>query len=178
MIVVDRKRRRGIDEGPERPPIVLPWRKLAELLLTIAAATAGVLTWPIRRVWSRSKGQDVAQPSAEELFNARLAELDAHNRTMGYLLQASVAKLDMLVHPQPRVAPLAAPRSTIAASLRVKRARHTGPSSIKSHRGVMGAALVLLVIPAVLLSSVVRRHPGLRALHQRLRAARGGGEPR
>ena len=154
MIVVDRKRRRGRTEGQDRPPIVLPWDKLAGLILTVAAATAGALTFPIRKVWRRARADEANPPSPEELFNARLSDLNTHNLTMGYLLQASVARLDMMIHPQPRVAPIAAPRTTIAASLRVKRSHHRGPSSIKSHRGVMGAGVLLLVLPAIVLGVV------------------------
>ena len=152
MIVVDRKRRRVTDAGHDRPPVALPWRKLLAIPVRIAtAATVEALSLLISKIWHRTQA-DAAEPTPEQLFNARLTALNSQNMTMGYLLQASVAKLDTMLHPQPRVAPLAAPRSTIAASLRVKRARHKGPSSIKSHRGVMTAGLVLLVIPALLLS--------------------------
>ena len=109
MIVVDRKRRRGTDAGQDRPPVVLPWRQLTDLIVLAATAAAGALTFPIRRIWRR-ENVEIAEPSAEELFNARLAGLNAENLTMGYLLQASVARLDMMAHPQPRVAPLAARR--------------------------------------------------------------------
>ena len=153
MIVVDRKRRRGTEARQDRPPVAVPWRKIIHPMVRVASATAGALAFPVRR-FLRREAVATPEPTAEELFNARLADLGAQNRTMGYLLQASVARLDMAIHPQPRVTPLAAPRSTIAASLRVKRARHKGPSSIKSHRGVMSAGLLLLVVPAVVLATV------------------------
>ncbi len=185
MIVVDRKRRSGIDARQDRPPVHTPRRHLRDLVVLVAARAAGVLTFPARRVRGRSRVAEEEVPSEERVFNDRLAALDAQNRTMGYLLQASIAKLDMMVHPQPRVTPLQAPRTTIAASLRVKRERHTGPSSIKSHRGVMAAAFVLLVLPALVMataygivltyehySSTYQPPEAIAALDQPIRGAR------
>ena len=90
MIVVERKRRRGTDARQDRPPVVLPWHKLIDPAVRAASVAAGALTFPIRKVWRREK-VEAAEPSAEELFNGRLASLNAHNLTMGYLLQACVA---------------------------------------------------------------------------------------
>jgi hypothetical protein len=90
MIVVERKRRRGTDARQDRPPVVLPWHKLIDPAVRAASVAAGALTFPIRKVWRREK-VEAAEPSAEELFNGRLASLNAHNLTMGSLLQACVA---------------------------------------------------------------------------------------
>jgi membrane peptidoglycan carboxypeptidase len=155
MFVVDRKRRRETGEGQGRPPVHIPWRHLLDLVVLIASRAAGVIRLPLPRARTKDVAlhEEDTLPSEEALFNARLASLDAQNRTMGYLLQASIAKLDALLHPQPRVTPLQAPRTTIAASLRVKRERHTGPSSIKSYRGIMAAAFLLLVMPAAVMAT-------------------------
>lgn len=154
MIVVDRNRQPEADELDDRPPATLPWHRLTDVAVLVAATIAGALSYPIRRLRGRAQAEASPVPSEEEVFNARLADLTAQNLTMGYLLQSSVARMDMMLHPQPRVAPLEAPRTTIAASLRVKRKRHTGPSSIKSHRGVMFAGLVMLVAPAVVMAGM------------------------
>ncbi|HEX5369003.1 MAG TPA: biosynthetic peptidoglycan transglycosylase, partial [Dehalococcoidia bacterium] len=153
MIAVERKRRQA--SSGQQPTTAAPrsiLRALGRPLVRVVSLAAGVASSPYRRLFGRSVETE-APPTEKELYRQRLDAISAQGRTLSYLLQHCIALLDLKLQPHYRVPPIEAPRTTLAASLRIKRARHYHPGPVTSRRGVPALLALILVSPAIVLAA-------------------------
>ncbi len=152
MIAVERKRRQA--SSGQQPSAAAPrsgWRALGRPLVRVASVAGGVAAYPYRRIFGRTVEAE-ALPTDKELYRERLNAISAQARTLSYLLQHCIATLELKVQPRYRVPPLKAARTTQAASLRVKRARHYHPGPVTSRRGIPAMLALILISPAIILA--------------------------
>ncbi|MPZ49301.1 MAG: hypothetical protein GEU75_08375 [Dehalococcoidia bacterium] len=87
-------------------------------------------------------------PTEVEVFIGRMEAMAARSRTMGYLLQVCISRLDQMIWPKKRIHPLAQPRTMPAAGLRIVRARRHKPW-LTSRRAIPPVVALSLVAPAI-----------------------------
>ncbi|HLF76325.1 MAG TPA: transglycosylase domain-containing protein [Dehalococcoidia bacterium] len=90
-------------------------------------------------------------PSEAHVFVARLDELAEHGRTLGFLLQSCILRLDSMLAPRERPSPTDPLRTTAAPILRARRDRRQQAALVESRRGLAGGLALTLLAPAALL---------------------------